>query len=353
MFRNARNLFCLLILLCAAAGSATSVSGQPVPGAKTPPKQPKIKDYVPTPGAEPPGVFNDGETIERSTIVDPNVALKLCVAQGELKINGWHRNEVRVFVRNGRNFRFKALEKSAQSGKVNWLWIGSTVEGRPGPAAECLAGEDVEIDVPVTSTLDLSGREVRTTVDSLKKVTIRILAGAVTLRNITGGINAQTNRGDMVVENSAGAITLVGFTGNVIVADVKAGQIGDQLTAKTNTGAITMQRVEHRQIQASSFSGQLLFDGRFLPGGIYSFRTSTGSINLRIPTASSCTLTATYGDGDFTTDIAHKVITETKTPQANIIVAKIGAGDATVNLTATNGSIAIRKVKEDLHKKMP
>ena len=340
MFGNVRNLFCLLILLCSAGGSAASVFGQ----TNTPPKQPKIKDHVPKPGAEPPGIFNaDGQTVERSMIVDPNVSLKMCVAEGELKINGWHRNEVRVFVRNGRNFRFKALEKSPQTGKVNWLWVGNVVEGRPGPAAECLAGESVEIDAPITASLDLSGGEVRTSIDSLKKVLVRVRTGAITLRNISGGINAQTNRGEMIVENSAGAITLVGFSGNVIIADVKAGQIGDQLSAKTNAGAITMQRVEHRQIQATSTSGQLLFDGRFLPGGIYNFRTSTGTINLRVPVASSCILTATYGSGNFTTDIAHKVITENITPQAKVVVAKMGSGDATVNLTATNGSIAIKK----------
>lgn len=343
MSRNLRNLFCLSILLCLAAGAVVSVFGQD----KKPPKQPRVKDYVPMPGPEPPGYFHgDGQTTERSMIVDPNVALKLCVAEGELKVNGWHRDEVRVFVRNGRNFRFKPLEKSPQTGKVNWLWVGNMVEGRPGPSAECLAGESVEIDVPVTASLDLSGREVRTSIDSLKKVTVRVLAGSIALRNITGGITAQTNRGDMIVENSAGSIALTGFTGNINVIDVKAGQIGDFLTARTNSGAVTMQRVEHRQIQANSISGQLYFEGKFLPGGIYTFRTATGSISLRIPAASSCTLTATYGQGNFTTDLSHKILTQNITPQAKIMVTKIGAGDATVNLTATNGSISIKKAAD-------
>ena len=345
---NPRDLFCLIVLVCISASSAVSVAGQTEYPPKTP-KPPKIKkDYFPSPGAISPGFFNrGGETVERSMIVDPNVALKLCVANGDLQIHGSHRNEVRVFVRNGRNFHFQPREKSRETGKVNWLEVRTVVEGRPGPAADCLAGEKIEIDVPKTASLTLSGGDVTTSIDSLRKVYLRVRAGAVTLRNVTGGIDAQANRGEMIVENASGPITVVGFSGNVIIADVKAGQVGDLLSARTNAGAITLQRVEHREIQATSSSGQILFDGKLLLGGIYNFRTSTGSINLRIPTISSCVLTATYGKGTFTTDIVHKIITENKTAQANVIVAKIGTGGSTVNLTAANGSISIRKAREE------
>src|SRR5829696_638361 len=264
MFVDIKNFFCLLLFLCLTAGLAASADGQE----KKPPKTPPLptKERHPLPGPEPPGVFdNDGVTTERAMMVDPGVTIKLCVAQGDLKVNGWRRNEVRVFVRDGRRFGMKGLETSAESGKTNWLYIGRT-PSRAGPAAECLAGENIEIDAPIGASLDLSGREVRTTVDSLKKVKITVVAGAITLRNITGGIYATTNQGDVTVENSAGSIELGGTTGNIVIAEVKPGQIGDLLKAKTNSGAITMQRVEHRQIQANSITGALFFDGKFLLG---------------------------------------------------------------------------------------
>ncbi len=276
-------------------------------------------------------------------IVDANVLIKLCVAQGDLRINGWNRNEVRVFVKDGRQFRMKPLEKSADTGKVNWLWIGNMVEGRPVPSAECLAGDRIEIDAPLGSNLDLSGRAARTSIDSVKKVKVKVVEGVITLRNIPGGISAYTSQGDVIVENSGGAISLESTTGNIVAVEVTPGQIGDLLKAKTNGGSITLQRVEHRQIEASSISGSLLFDGKFLTGGIYNFRTSNGSIKLAIPSNSSCTLKATYGFGSFDSDIPMKVITENITPQAKILVAKIGGGDAAVTLTTTRGSIAIKK----------
>src|SRR5215213_5206425 len=154
MSRNLKNLFCLLLGLCLTVAFTVGTYGQVKPPKV--PKEPKIKTYPTPPGHQPPGFFDgDGETTEKSMIVDPNVAIKLCVAQGDLRINGWNRNEVRIFVKDGRQFNMKPLEKSAQSGKVNWLWIGNTVEGRPAPLAQCLAGEKIEIDAPVGSNFDL------------------------------------------------------------------------------------------------------------------------------------------------------------------------------------------------------
>jgi hypothetical protein len=340
MFANPKTFFCLLLFLCVTGATAVGTYGQ-----KKPAKSAKIKEFVPMPGSQPPGFFNgdDHVTSERSIVVDPNVAVKLCVSEGNLRVNGWRRAEVRVFVKSGRKFKLKPLEKSPESDRVNWLRITTISEERLGPASDCLAGESIEIDAPVGASLDLSGREVRTSIDSIKKVNANIVAGAIMLRNITGGISAQTGQGDLIVENSSGSIALYGTTGNIVVAEVRAGQIGDQLRTKTQSGAISLQRVEHRQIEASSISGSLHFDGKFLKGGIYNFRTSNGSIELTIPVASSCTFKATYGVGSFNYDIPLKILTENITPRAKVVVATMGSGDAAVSLTTSTGTIGIRK----------
>ncbi len=339
MFVHSKNFLCLVLFLC-LSGVSTDTLGQD----KAPPKAPKTRETTPVPHAEPPEPFHeDGVTSERSMSVDPNVAVKLCVSEGALKINGWNRNEVRVFVKNGRKFGMKALEKSAETGKVNWLWIAHNSVGPPRPASDCLAGDSIEIDAPIGTSFDLSGRAARTTVDSIKKIKVKIVEGVIMLRNITGGINAYTSQGDVMVENSGGAIALESTTGNIVAIEVSPGQIGDLLRAKTNSGAITLQKVEHRQIEASSISGSLLFDGKFLSGGIYNFRTSNGSIRLAIPAASSCTFKATYGFGSFKSEIPIKIITENDTPRARTVVATLGSGDAAVSLTTSSGSIGIRK----------
>jgi hypothetical protein len=342
MFVKRNNIVRLLLVLCLFGTLAGGAYGQEAPP-KPPKEKEKVKVSFPHTVPEPPGVPNgDDFTTEKSMLVDPNVTVKLCVSDGDLKINGWRRDEVRVFVKSGRKFHLKQLEKSTESGKVNWLWIANVTEGA-GPGSGCLAGESIEIDAPIGSSFDLSGRAAKTSVDSVKKAKVKILEGVISLRNIPGGITAYTGQGDVMVENSGGGISLESTTGNIVAVEVSPGQIGELFRAKTNSGAISLQRVEHRQIEASSISGSLLFDGKFLAGGIYTFRTSNGSIKLSIPQASSCTIRATYGFGTFNYDIPLTILTENDTPRARTVVAKIGAGDASVSLTTTSGSIGIKK----------
>ncbi|MGQ0543520.1 MAG: DUF4097 family beta strand repeat-containing protein [Blastocatellia bacterium] len=319
------------------------------------PKPPKPKaDVVTKPKPEtaptPDKVYSEhskikASTSEKSISVDSNVNIKLCVSNGNLRVNGWERNEVRVFVKSGRKPSIRVQEKDAASGKPNWLWITNTaIEGAtPAPMSDCLSGASIELDVPMKASLNLSGRTTETTIDSVKKVNVKNISGNIFLRNIAGGITAATYQGGLMVENSAGAISLETTTGNIVAVEVSPGQIGDLFKAKTNSGALSMQEVDHRQIEANSISGSVLFNGKFLPGGIYSFKTSNGSIKMSLPEASSFKIIASYGYGALKCAFPWEIFYETISPGGKNLQAKIGSGDATVNITTSSGNIAITK----------
>ncbi|MBC7900739.1 MAG: DUF4097 family beta strand repeat protein [Saprospiraceae bacterium] len=347
MIRNRKKLIGFALSLCALAGSVFSQT--PPPREPTPlrPKAPKVDIYAPPDAKSFPGFpEKDGLTTEKSIPVDPNVSIKVCVAEGDLKINGWERDEVRIFVKDGSKFGVKILEKSADSGKPNWIHIKRAADqAAPGAQIrECISGQAIEMDVPMKASLTVEGRVTRTTVDSVRKIYIKNLEGNLSLRNIAGGITANTYQGDVTVENSGGAISLESATGNIVAFEVSPGQIGDVFKAKTNSGTISLQKLEHRQIDANSITGSVLFNSKFLMGGLYNFKTSNGSIRLTIPSASSCTIKASYGFGRFNSEIPLKILTENETPGGSSVVASIGEGDAcTVSMTTNNGSIGIKK----------
>lgn len=349
----------LLVLLC-VAGVFTAAAQQtktPKPPATPKPEteKPEWKMEYPTgiPKPMPSRATNPWEktqTSEKSIEVASNVNIKLCVANqsntGELKINGWERNEVRIFVRNGRLPGFKVLEKDEKSGKANWIYITNVrPEGsRPGPQPECLAGADIEMDVPMGSALDLYAvRSADTVVDSVRKVKIESNEGDVQIRNIAGGINATTYNGNLNVESSEGQIMLATTSGNILAFGVNQGQVGDLFKAKSSSGNVILQQVEHRQIEASSISGTINFKGKLLAGGLYSFKTSNGPIRLQLPLKSSFNLKAAYGFGGFDSELPLKIIYDNKTQGGANMQALAGSGDSSVNLTTSQGSIFLKK----------
>lgn len=330
--------------MCLGGGLAQGVFAQ-IPTPKPPKTEVRPKVERPEPPAPPENPPERRGSSEKALAVDPNVNIKLpCISQARVTVNGWQRSEIRVFIRNGSNINFKVHEKDPKTKKPVWVHITKQTNGvRSTPFSECLSGDRIDIEVPYTSSLTIVGQETETRVDSVKQIDIKNLGGNVSLRNIQGGIFAETYEGDVTVENSAGHISLKTSSGNIIAFEVSPGQVRDVFKAMTSSGSVTLQKVEHRQIEASSVSGALLFNGKFLPGGIYKFKTTEGDVKLAIPHASSCRVVAWYGYGSIKSDVPWTIVTENISPGGKSLNAVIGEGNSTVNLTTNRGRISITK----------
>lgn len=339
----------IAILLCLGASAVEAQVEPPQPPAR-PGREVRVPVRKPETPATPvprPAPYGRDErfTTEKAIAVDPNVAIKLCVADGAIKINGSETNEVRVLVRSGRKFDIKPLEKNLDTGKANWVWITNVVSTTPVNRAQsstCLAGDSVEIDVPVNASINLEARTAGAVIDTVKKAAVKILEGSIQLRNITGGVNAVVSQGDVFLQSAGGAISVETTRGNIVAFDVSAGQVGDVMKARTNSGSISLQSVNHRQIEATSISGSVSYEGKFMPGGLYTFKTQNGSIRMLLPNGTSATFVASYGFGTFNAGAPVKIETQNRTPGGNSAVAKIGGGGPVVNVTTTSGNIGIR-----------
>jgi hypothetical protein len=331
------NRFAVFVCLAGGLVSGAFAQNPPNPPKHEPPKT--ERPVVP----EPPEPSEHRDSSEKALAVDPNVNLQLsCISEARVTVNGWQRDEIRVFIRNGTNIAFKVHEKNPKNGKPIWVVIRK-LSGGPSPSSDCISGERIDIEVPSGASLKINGREIETRIDSVKKVEITSLSGNVALRNVSGGIKAETFDGNVTVENSSGQIALKTSSGNIVAFGVSPGQVGDVFKAGTSNGLITMQKVDHRQIDANSVTGDLLFDGKFLPGGIYSFKTSEGNVRLVIPESSSCRIVAWYGFGTISSQIPMKTMTRDVSEGGKSLRAEIGEGDATVNLTTNRGRITIVK----------
>jgi Putative adhesin len=321
------------------------IAGQhrPMPEKKPAPKpRPEIESMPATPL---PPRSGHGGTYERSIATDARVSLSLCVTEGSVKVNGWSRNEVRIFVREGSKVGFKVLQKNRQSEMPVWIMaVGYEPKGAGFSVNECIWGNDVEIDVPQGASVSLKGKETTTVIDSIRKAEVRNVGGDIVVRNVTEGVTAATYRGDVAVENVDGALSLESSIGNILASEVGPAQVGDVFRAKTNGGAISLQNISHRDIDVNSISGSLLYNGAFLSGGSYRFSTTNGSMTLSLPQDVSCRINASYGYGNFRSDFPIKPVTEDiSTGPIKRINGILGTGDATLKLTTSSGQIALRR----------
>ena len=79
---------------------------------------------------------------------------------------------------------------------------------------------------------------------------------------------------------------------------------------------------------------------------LFGINTTNGAIRLLIPQDSSCRITATFGFGNFNSELPIKMLTEDIHPgPVKTVNAIMGSGDATLRLTTNTGAIQIRKLK--------
>lgn len=278
---------------------------------------------------------------EKSIQTEAKVNVSVCVSEGNVRINGWERNEIRAYVSGGSKVGFKVLQKKQNPVWVKVLGFDPVTDKEPG-LDECLSGAEIELDVPRGAVVALKSGQSQITVESIAKVTVENAAGDISLNNIAGGITAKTYEGDVMVEKSAGAMTLLSTTGNIVAFEVEPSDVGDVFRATTRSGAVTLQSIGHSQVEAGSGSGSIRFNGEFASGGQYTFKTTNGSILLLVPIESSCRINANYGFGAFQSEIILKEVQ--KTPgEVQKLTAMLGAGDANLNLTTYSGAIRIKK----------
>jgi len=311
----------------------------PVPQPTVQPMPPKYPKF-PVP-AKKRAENESPAAAEKSIQTEAKVNISVCVSEGNIRINGWERNEIRAYVNGGSKVGFKVLQKKQKPVWVKVLGFDPLTDKETG-LDECLSGEEIELDVPRGAVVDLKSGQSQITIESIARVTVENVGGSISLNDIAGGVTAKTYEGDVMVEKSAGAMTLVSTTGNIVAFEVEPSEVGDVFRAATRSGAVTLQSISHSQVEAGSGSGSIRFNGEFTSGGQYTFKTTNGSILLLVPVDSSCRINANYGFGAFQSEIILKDVQ--KTPgEVQKLTAMLGTGDANLNLTTYSGAIRIKK----------
>ena len=153
-------------------------------------------------------------------------------------------------------------------------------------------------------------------------------------RSDYGSVNfvVQVPTGSTVdVETRIGDITVNGVQGTMVRAHV------------STEGDVSLTGIHAYNVIAENISGNVIFDGELQQGGSYSFASTTGNINVRIPASSTFRLNAMAPGtrnivmGGFSTSNLLFI------GEGRKVVGNVGDGRATLDIRNQRGSISFFK----------
>ncbi|MEP6924916.1 MAG: DUF4097 family beta strand repeat-containing protein [Pyrinomonadaceae bacterium] len=282
---------------------------------------------------------------EKAIETAAKVSVSFCVASGDVKVRGWERNEVRVWIEGGGTANFKVKERDPQNKPV-WLFVlGSSND--PKKYDECLRGENIEIELPYSASVGIKSPNSNGSsfaVDSIAKAVVINIDSDVQLRNITQEIEVSSLSGNVAAEDSKGKILIKTFGGDIAAFRLSPNDFSDTLKLASTSGSIVMRDITHKNIEAVSTNGELSIYNSLVRGGSYNFNTTNGVVTLQLPADFPFQIRATLNaGGNFQNDFPIKFNMTSVPGQSRLITGSNGAGDTSINLTTFNGMLRLRK----------
>ena len=170
------------------------------------------------------------------------------------------------------------------------------------------------------------------------------------IHNDAGSVNVSNVLGDMNVETVAAGVDLADTSGYLTVKTVggsfQCTRCGGRIEVSSISGSFRLIDLKSTHVWAQTSTGNILFNGEFLPSGTYSLKNYSGVIEVRFSPGDSFDMSATSLKG--------KVNNEAKlTPSAhehhfmprwgNALFGTFNQGRAKVELTSFDGTINILK----------
>jgi DUF4097 and DUF4098 domain-containing protein YvlB len=233
-------------------------------------------------------------------------------------------------------------------------------QAEPARPGLCSNSGNLELDVPRGSTIQIKGNTGDVSIEGVASVRAKTLSGDIELQRITKSTEAWSANGTIVMRNSSGRVRLETISGEIIASDLTPDEAGDEFFVKSVSGEITLAKLAHTQVEASSSNSSIDYEGTLVEGGLYSMKSHSGSVRLTLPADSSFQLNAkVHHSGEIITDfpIRQVPVVESSDPrsparvggallQDGRLTGVTGKGDkraATLILSSFSGTIHLQR----------
>src|SRR5262245_9918793 len=161
---------------------------------------------------------------------------------------------------------------------------------------------------------------------------------SITVTNARGYITAKATGGDVIVRGAGEGARAEAVSGSVEISNSKG-----RIEADAVSGSIALNNIDGRDVTAKSYSGGVLFTGRFYEGGHYDFVSFSGNVVLNLPPESNFNLTIQSHSGSINTEFQLKLGPGAQFGDRGPIVGVVGKGGAEVRAISHSGGVQIKK----------
>lgn len=262
-----------------------------------------------------------GRGTDTTVAVPAGARLRLQNQGGDITIRAWDRNQIRVQADHS--------SRSEIEVDVRGQVVEVSTRGRRGMTSLV----DYTITVPASMAIDVGGMYSEISIEGVKaSVKAQTLEGDITLKGGVESVNLSTVNGKIDVSGARGRVELHAVSEGVVAADIQ----GD-LVIESVSGDIDLRRIDAKSVDAQTISGEIIFEGRLVDAGSYTFSSHSGDVTLAVPEASNATLTLSSASGEMNSSFALKAERETRRRHSY----RLGTGSAMVDVETFSGDLEL------------
>lgn len=256
--------------------------------------------------------------------VDRGTRLDVSNFRGEVMVDAWDRNEVRI-------------RSDMDGGQI--LDVGETgatlrvrSRGRSGGPG------DTELRVAVPRWMDVSikGNQI--------DVEVRGTEAEINVETVGGEIQVEGGRGLVQAGSIQGSILIRGVRGRVearsVNEEIALHDIEGEVYVETTNGDVTLRDIRSGRARATTVNGDIEYDGSIRDDGRYAFATHNGDVEVTVAEDANVTVSVSTYQGDFESAFPVQL---TGTSRDRQFTFTLGSGRARLELESFNGEISLRR----------
>ena len=276
----------------------------------------------------------DSRTVNETRNAKPDAEIRIDNLAGTLHIKAWDKNQVNVSGRLGSDVERLEVTGEGADIEIRVVLPHHSDGGNEDSSA------DLDIYVPAASRVEVSTVSADVEAQGLTgQAQMGTVSGNVTLNTSAGRIEAKSTSGDVTVTGSAKGAHV---TANSISGTVRIMHVDGNLDAESVSGDVKVSDSTLTNVQMTSTSGNLAFQGTLQKGGEYEFNNVSGDLTLAVGSSPNAHFDISSFSGDIDNSFGPKPTRVSKYSPGVELHFTNGSGNAQLSARTLSGDVHLQ-----------